>query len=140
MKLGNQKKHGTGSMNGRVIVVGIAVLLAVSGAACGSDDPSNGEMEIAQALVVAEGSIVTITGFLLVDRDGKTRLCSGLLESDPPQCGGDRIDLLGFDASSVPNTSRSQSSSEILTAMWTNSQIAITGTKGSGGLTDVSMK
>lgn len=140
MKRGNQKKHGTGRINGLVIIVGIAVSLAIGGAACGSDDPSNGEMEIAQAVVAAEGSIVTIAGFLVVDRDGKTRLCSGLLESNPPQCGGDRIDLLGFDASSVPNTSSSQSSSEIRTAMWTNSQIAITGTKGSGGLTDVSMK
>ena len=65
-------------------------------------------MEISQALEAAEGSEVTVSGMLIANRDGSTRLCSVLLESDPPQCGGDRIDLLGFDASSVPNSKTPQ--------------------------------
>ena len=91
----------------------------------------------ARLLEAAEGSEVTVSGFLVADRDGNTRLCSGLLESSPPQCGGDRIDLLGFDANSVPNTSTPQSSSEIRTTKWTNSQITVTGIKGVGGLVEV---
>ena len=63
-------------------------------------------MEISQALEAADGSEVTVSGFLIADKDGNTRLCSVLLESSPPQCGGDRINLLGFDASSVPNLKR----------------------------------
>ena len=35
-------------MNDLVIIVGIVALLAIGGAACGNDDPSNGEIEIAQ--------------------------------------------------------------------------------------------
>ena len=94
-------------------------------------------MEIGQALEGAEGSEVTVSGFFFDDRDGNTRLCSGLLESSPPQCGGGRIDLLGFDASSVPNTSIPQRPSEIRTARWTDRQITVTGIKGIGGLVEV---
>ena len=94
-------------------------------------------MEISQALEAAEGSEVTVSGMLIANRDGKTRLCSVLLESDPPQCGGDRIDLLGFDASSVPNSKTPQRPSEIQTARWTDSPITVTGIKGIGGLVEV---
>ena len=94
-------------------------------------------MEIAQALEAAEGSEVTVSGVLIADRDGKTRLCSALLESSPPQCGGDRIDLPGFDASSVPNSKTPQSPSEIQTARWTDSYITVTGIKMIGGLAEV---
>ena len=94
-------------------------------------------MEISQALEAADGSEVTVSGFLIADRDGNTRLCSVLLESDPPQCGGDRIDLLGFDASSVPNSKTPQRPSEIQTARWTDSYITVTGIKGIGGLVEV---
>ena len=94
-------------------------------------------MEISQALEAAEGSEVTVSGMLIANRDGKTRLCSVLLESDPPQCGGDRIDLLGFDASSVANSKTPQRPSEIQTARWTDSPITVTGIKGNGGLVEV---
>ena len=103
---------------------------------CPEQAPPN-TMEIRQALNAVEGSEVTVSGFLLADRDGNTRLCSGLLESDPPQCGGDRIGLLGFDASSVPNSKTPQRPSEIQTARWTNSNITVTGIKMIGGLSEV---
>jgi len=94
-------------------------------------------MEISQALDAAEGLEVTVSGFLFADADGRVRLCSGLLESYPPQCGGNRIELLGFDASSVPDTSIPQRPSEIGTVRWTDSQITVTGIKAVGGLTEV---
>ena len=94
-------------------------------------------MEIRQAREAAEGLEVTVSGFLIADRDGDARLCSGLLESDPPQCGGDRIDLLGFDAISVPNSKTPQRPSEIGTARWTDSNITVTGIKVIGGLAEV---
>ena len=96
-------------------------------------------LEIGQALEAAEGSEVTVSGHLIVDTDGNTRLCSVLMESYPPQCGGDRIDLLGFDATSVPNTETPQRPSEIGTARWTNSQITVTGIKRTGGLAEVQL-
>ena len=94
-------------------------------------------LEIVEALDAAEGLAVTVSGFLLADADGRVRLCSGLLESYPPQCGGDQIELLGFDASSVPDTSIPQRPSDIGTVRWTDSQITVTGIKAIGGLTEV---
>jgi len=94
-------------------------------------------LEIRQALEAAEGSEVSVKGFLVADRDGRTRLCSGLLESYPPQCGGDQIELLEFDASSVPNSKTPQRPSEIPTARWTDSHITVTGIKVIGGLAEV---
>ena len=138
------------------ILVMVALLAIV--AACGSDEARpetapgptvsegsptptgpnpQGTTEIGQALEAAEGSEVTVSGFLIADRDGNTRLCGGLLESGPPQCGGDRIDLLGFDASSVPNSETPQRPSEIGTSRWTNSKITVTGLKRIGGLAEV---
>ena len=123
---------------GLVATIGIAALVVIV-AACGSDesDTGDGQMEIAQALEAAEGSEVTVSGHLIADSDGNTRLCSVLAESFPPQCGGDRIDLLGFDASSVPNSKTPQRPSEIQTARWTDSYITVTGIKGIGGLAEV---
>ena len=94
-------------------------------------------MEIRQALEAVERSEVTVSGFLIADRDGNTRLCSVLAESLPPQCGGDRINLLGFDASSVLNSKTPQRPSDIGTTRWTDHQITVTGIKGTGGLTEV---
>lgn len=124
----------------RFILPALLLVITLS-VACGGDsnelDAVDRKTEIGQAMDAVEGSQVTVSGFLIVDRDGSTLLCSALLESFPPQCGGDRIGLLGFDASSVPNTLTSQSSSEIRTARWTNSQITVTGIKGIDGLVEV---
>ena len=121
--------------------LGLAFATVLS-VACGGDDThesdiGDGQTRIAQALEVAEGSEVTVSGFLIADRDGSARLCSALLESSPPQCGGDRIELLAFDASAVPNSSSPQRQSEIRTVRWTNSEITVTGIKGSAGLAEV---
>ena len=125
-------------MKGLAAIVGVAALMAVV-AACGSNESNAGDgpTEIGQALEAAEGSEVTVSGHLIANRDGTTRLCSVLLESDPPQCGGDRIDLLGFDATSVPVSKTPQRPSEIGTARWTDSYITVTGIKGAGGLAEV---
>ena len=102
-----------------------------------SDSPSTSE--IAQALEAAEGSEVTVSGHLIADGGGNARLCSELAESLPPQCGGDRINLLGFDASSVPDSKTPQRPSEIQTARWTDSYITVTGIMGIGGLAEVKL-
>ena len=139
MKYRNKADHKLGRMKGLVVILGVAVLMAVVGG-CGSNelDTGDGQMEIAQALEAAEGSEVTVSGFLIADWDGNTRLCSVLFESLPPQCGGDRIDLLGFDASSVSNSKTLQRPSiYIQTARWTDSQITVTGIRVIGGLAEV---
>ncbi len=117
------------------------LLLAVI-VACGSDDAGGtiagdgAELtEIGQALNAANGSEVTVSGFLIVDTDGNSRLCSVLLESFPPQCGGDRIDLPGFEVSSVPNTKTVKfSEGGIRTVIWSDGPISVKGIRETDGL------
>ena len=117
-----------------------APALPTAGVTTLKDSDSPGTSEIAQALEAAEGSEVTVSGHLIADSDGNVRLCSVLAESLPPQCGGDVIHLLGFDASSVPNSKTSpQGVREIETARWTDSYITVTGIMGIGGLAEVQL-
>ncbi len=117
------------------------LLLAVI-VACGSDDTGGTKAgdaaeltEIGQALIAANGSEVTVSGFLIVDTDGNIRLCSVLLESFPPQCGGDRIDLVGFEVSTVPNTKSAQfSEGGIRTVLWSDDLITLKGIRETDGL------
>ena len=123
------------------LALGILLVLAVS---CGSDEDDSARagsgaerMEIGRALEAANGSNVTVSGFLIVDVDGDTRLCSLLLESFPPQCGGDRISLIGLEVSTVPDTeSLPFSAGGIRTVTWTG-LITVTGIKGIDGLVAV---
>ena len=120
----------------------LPVMLVMLAVACGSDDSGGTKAgdgaeltEIGQALNATNGSEVTVGGFLIVDTDGNSRLCSVLLESFPPQCGGDRIDLPGFEVSSVPNTKSVQfSEGGIRTVIWSDGQISIMGIRDTDGL------
>ena len=128
-------------MSGARTALVVFLVMVVLSVACGGDDPGTdadaGPKDIAAALQVPVGSEVTVSGFLIVDRDGAARLCSGLLESFPPQCGDDRINLADLDVSSVPNVSSTQGESEISTAVWTDAHITVTGVRAAGGLTSV---
>jgi hypothetical protein len=146
-------------IRGTTTAVGIAALMVIA-LACGNtagptspndeapptaggttptDSSPPSATEIGQALEAAEGSEVTVSGHLIADNDGNTRLCSVLAESLPPQCGGDRINLLGFDASSVPNSKTPPGPSDIETTRWTDSYITVTGIKRTGGLAEVQL-
>ncbi len=123
----------------RYLLPGLLIAVIV---ACGSDDTGGTKAgdgaeltEIGQALNAANGSEVTVSGFLIVDTDGNSRLCSVLLESFPPQCGGDRIDLPGFDVSAVPNTKSAQfSEGGIRTVLWSDGPISVKGIREADGL------
>ena len=146
-------------IRGTTTAVGIAALIVIA-LACGNtagptspndeapptaggttptDSSPPSATQIGQALEAAEGSEVTVSGHLIADKDGNTRLCSVLAESLPPQCGGDVIHLLGFDASSVPNSKTPPGPSDIETTRWTDSYITVTGIKGGRGLADVKL-
>lgn len=97
----------------------LVVVLVLSLAACGGEEtsepaPSPPASAMGPGLTVAEAIDSDLEGPLLVrgvlvERDGKLRLCSAILESQPPQCGepslaiegdaggdvGDQVKLLG---------------------------------------------
>ncbi len=123
----------------RYLLPGLLLAVIVG---CGGDDIGGTKlgdvserMEIGQALKAANGSEVTVSGFLIVNADGNSRLCGALLESFPPQCGGDRIDLPGFEVSTVPNTKSVQfSEGGIRTVIWSDGSISVKGIREADGL------
>ena len=99
-----------------------ALLLAAACSAPGATAPTGGPpIGDAPVLVIADGGpggepglsvaealthsptddLVTVTGALFVDSDGTVGLCDAILESFPPQCGGDRIAVEGLDLATV---------------------------------------
>ena len=125
------------------LVIAAAMMFAVT-VACSENDseasnPDTAVRNIGQAQSTAIGIELSVSGYLFVAKDGQARLCEMLLESSPPQCGGDRIPLFGFDVDSTPNIQRVQESSEINTTAWTNEVVTITGTRISDGLVDVTL-
>ncbi len=117
----------------------LAIIAACSGSDAELPSADTGGNNVGQALSTELGVEVSVNGYLFVDKAGQVRLCEMLLESSPPQCGGDRILLAAFDADSTPNIQRVQEPSEINTAAWTNEIITITGTRNSDGLVDVTL-
>lgn len=61
-----------------------------------SDEAPSTSLSAAQVLAAGtiDGSFV-VSGYLFVDADGNVRLCDMVLESYPPQCGGDSIAVAG---------------------------------------------
>ena len=113
--------------------------MLVTAAVCSGSDSAPTDTDIGQALSTELGNEVSASGYLFLDKDGLVRLCEMLLESSPPQCGGERIELADFDSDTAPNIQRVQQPSEINTTAWTDEVITITGTRGSDGLEDVTL-
>ncbi len=55
-------------------------------------------ISVAEALARVD-SLVLVNGSLFVDADGVVLLCDAIAESYPPQCGGDRIEVVGLGLS-----------------------------------------
>jgi hypothetical protein len=87
-----------------------------------------GGLTIADALSTDADGPLAVVGFLIQDADG-ARLCDLLLESLPPQCGGDSVDL--SDVSTIDPD-------ELKTAQgvtWTDNTVTVYGEIVNGVLT-----
>lgn len=58
-------------------------------------------IQVGQALAAAADEPVRVAGALFVAADGSVLLCSGIAESFPPQCAGDRIEVVGLDLEAI---------------------------------------
>ncbi len=64
-------------------------------------DVSQPAMGVSDALGISANLPVRVSGSLFVDAQDRVLLCSAIAESFPPQCGGERIEVLGLDLSSI---------------------------------------
>lgn len=87
-----------------------------------SDEPITPSDSLSPSQVLAAGSIdgsFVVEGYLFVDADGNAQLCEMILESYPPQCGGDSLPVAG-DLSTIELSSDQGLS-------WTDSPVALEG-------------
>jgi len=111
----------------------VALALALSAGACGDDDaeeaappaglPTFGVEEVA----AHDGEYVVLEGFLLAAPEAVHRLCSALAESYPPQCGGERVEIVGLDLRRVGGTSTNAELPEGERTLWTDQEVRLTG-------------
>lgn len=57
-------------------------------------------LQIADALAAGPGAAI-VGGSLFVQPDGTVLLCSAIAESFPPQCGGERLRVVGLDLATI---------------------------------------
>lgn len=80
----------------------------------------DGGLTVSEALATDAEGTIAVQGFVIV-ADGTSLLCDSLAESFPPQCGGDSIEITGFEqALEAPITSAQGVS-------WTEERVAFLG-------------
>lgn len=85
-------------------------------------------MYVDEAIASGIQGDVRLEGFLIGRTGGPTRLCTEVLESFPPQCGGPSVLVEGLDAATVGELSVSD---EIF---WSEEQIELSGVLEDGVL------
>ena len=78
-------------------------------------------MRIQDALRIQGSKRARVRGFLLRCGDEPARLCTELLESMPPQCGGPSMIVEGADVASLPGTARGED------CVWTMDPVELEG-------------
>ena len=58
-------------------------------------------LQIADALAAPGPGAAIVGGSLFVQPDGTVLLCSAIAESFPPQCGGERLRVVGLDLATI---------------------------------------
>ncbi len=64
------------------------------------DEVDGPALQVRDALAAGDGP-VRVAGALFVAGDGRVLLCSAIAESYPPQCGGERLEVVGLDLDTV---------------------------------------
>lgn len=87
----------------------------------------DGGLTVSEALATDAEGTIAVQGFVIV-ADGTSLLCDALAESFPPRCGGDSIEITGFEqALDAPITSAQGVS-------WTEERVAFLGEMVDGTL------
>lgn len=117
-------------MKVRATLLPTALVLLLTLAGC---DGAGSDILTVDQAKSATGS-ATVTGFLVAP-DGQTvRLCSGVLESYPPQCGEPSIVVEGLDLATVDGLTKTNDPS-LAQVTWSERDITVSGTLDAGVLT-----
>ena len=138
----------------RLAVIGLIVLLTLLLSACGagsaspSGAPPNGTPSVPATAIDTDtllgdasldGQPVRVAGFFLAVGD-TAQLCSVVLESYPPQCGGGTVRITGEVPADVLDALESTTDPALAKATW--GQVEVTGTfrsSGAGGVPTIEL-
>jgi hypothetical protein len=65
-----------------------------------ADDVAGPAVQVADALA-RRGEAARVRGSLFVEGNGRMLLCEAIAESFPPQCGGQRLEVVGLDLATI---------------------------------------
>jgi hypothetical protein len=102
----------------------LLVVLVLALSACGSDDGEAG-----RSTPAATGpQPFEFTGYVF-RVDGETRICDAMLESYPPQCGGESYRVTGLDVTGIDGVEEAQG------VAWTDERVTVQGVLAADGET-----
>jgi hypothetical protein len=95
-----------------LIAHSLLLAIALFGCASGSTSttaaaPAGQPITVDQLAARSADTPIAVQG-LLIAQDGVVRLCAAILESYPPQCGGESVELTGLDPATVPGATADQ--------------------------------
>jgi hypothetical protein len=111
----------------------LALTIALVLAACGGSSAPDAPLTVEEALAAGNGP-ATVSGMIVAPEGEDVRLCSGLLESYPPQCGGPSLVVRGADLESLPGVT-STDDPALAQVTWTDGIVELAGTLEDGVLT-----
>ncbi len=123
-------------MPGRRIAEVIATaLIVVAAAACGGGNPAatapDEQLSIEEAIASNAEGPVTVRGYIVAPAGQTTMLCSALLESYPPQCGGPSLIVEGIDLSRIEALTGTNDPS-LAQVQWSDREVSLLGSVEDG--------
>lgn len=107
----------------KLLLAGLVLVFS----ACGSDDGGAGSVAPTTSTPTT-GQELEFTGYLF-RAQGETRICDAILESYPPQCGGQTYKVTGLDVSGVDGLQEAQG------VTWTEEPVTLRGVLTDDGAT-----
>jgi hypothetical protein len=96
--------------------------------------PSDEPIPVEEAVTLAEGSSVTVRGYVFQPDEGATIMCDALAESFPPTCSGPTLNTDGLDVNSLPGVETTAPGDLVAPATWTSEPVEVEGEIEAGRL------
>ena len=136
----------------RLLLSILALALALSAAACGGGDESSapppsdpappssgapipgGGLSIDEAIASTLGGPLMVKGFIVAPEGEPVQLCSALLESYPPQCGGSSLVVENLDLEVLEGLTSTDDPS-LAQVTWSAAEVSVLGDVADGVIT-----
>jgi hypothetical protein len=123
-----------------VLAAGVALAGCGGAEEPGAQPPSSGApipgggLSIDEAIASSLPGPLQVKGFIVAPEGEPVRLCSALLESYPPQCGGSSLVVEGLDLAAVEGLTSTDDPS-LAQVTWSEAEVSLLGDVADGVIT-----